>query len=71
MATEEYDKQMTIALLLVCVSRNDLATHNVDANVKELISGEIFLPKNVIIYYSYLSLINLKSYLRFSQSSYC
>lgn len=39
---EEYDKRMTIALLLMYVSPVDLAAHSVDIKIKEFISGKIF-----------------------------
>lgn len=37
--TPEYDKRVTVALLLVCVTSDDLVKGNVDEPTKELIQG--------------------------------
>lgn len=34
-----YDRRFTIAMLLMCVSTDDLANHNLNATVKDFIYG--------------------------------
>lgn len=52
-ASESYDQRMTVALLLMCVSTNDLATHTVDPDIKEFISGKLLTAE--ISYYVNIS----------------
>lgn len=44
-ANEKYDQRLTIALLLLCVSTDELATHTVDPDIKKFISGELLIAE--------------------------